>query len=638
MPWRAIAATFLGLSVGVAFCDSASDLNPGPVEAELIAHLNVHRLEDGTTVFARVTRDWKGPDCFLRMGAILEGTVETAEPRKGRSESRLALSFRRAQCDGPDLKPMELLLAAVAQAPADWENVPDAEFKMPVMFMQPNGMNGFGGAGIGGFSLSHMELRGIIHRFPMSRKVQPGDVLDIKGMKLELGTGPNRSSVLSTKNRDVTLDAFTQLLLVPSALVFAPTSQPLLAPDREANVRQESTVALPSAVIPVNDLEVCEPPGCSIDLPSNGGDAQAQNPTSIAIDPLGYKPRALRVLGDFVDEEALAWLGPHDLLFTFNPHTLIRRAGAQATHRVIRAMLLDTQSHSVTRTVDWEIADAGRYLWSLDNRRVLVHVGNELRVYTEGLEVERSIHLQGPLAYVRIAPNGRLMAVATLRERHSPDLHAKMREELGSEPEEDVDVSIVDGGLNMIARASTVSGLRPPTLLNEGQVNLLTQPKMRYRLALTTWDSKAVTLARVASRCTPELSSIAPDLLFLLSCNVATGRTEYRVLGADGKLLMRGEADPFEVGQDVAGNTAHAMFAMKAVHAVRELEQGIEFKATDLESEELRVYRAADGKRLLVAHVDQPITSHGGFALSPDGSQLAVLSRSQIQFFPVPAE
>jgi hypothetical protein len=637
---RVVGTILFGLLNCLAYGASDPDVNPGPVQAELLAQASVHHLQSGATVFARVTRDWKGPDCFLRSGAILEGTVEVADSRKGHGQSRLGLSFHRAQCDGPDMKPFELILAAVAGVPEDWENVPDAQFKMPVMFMQPNGMNGFGGAGLGGFSLSHMELRGVVHHFPTSRNVQPGDVLEIKGMKLDLGMGPNRSSVLSTKNRDVSLDAFTQFLLLPSAaIVFAPENRSVIAPDPAALGKDGSSPPLP-APAPVNDLEVCAPPGCAVDLPATAEELEGRGADSIAIGALGYAPRARRVLDDFGDEEALAWLSPRQMLFTFNPHALIRREGpaSRATHRMIRAVVLDVQSHSVTRAVDWEVTDTRRYLWPLSGSRILVHVGNELRVYTAGLEIEHSIALGGPLAFVQIAPNGKLMAIATLHERHSEELHAKLHSQLGSEPEEDVEVAITDEGLNTIARATTVSGLQPPTLLNEGQVNLLGQPQMHYRLALTTWDNKAVTLARLTSRCTPELSSIAPDLLFLLSCNVATGKSEYRVMRADGKLLLRGEASPRELGHDVAGSHEHAMFVMKAVRATHELAPGIQFKASDLESAELRVYRAGDGKRLLAVHVDEPITSHGGYALSPDGTQLAVLSQSQIQLYPVPSE
>src|SRR5262249_41211405 len=118
----------LGLCACAAWGDSETAKGPGPVEAEFLSRVDVRHLESGKAIFARVTRDWKGPDCSLRSGAIVEGTVETAETRKGRAESKLAVSFHRAQCNGPDMKPMELLLAAISGPPEDWENIPDAEF------------------------------------------------------------------------------------------------------------------------------------------------------------------------------------------------------------------------------------------------------------------------------------------------------------------------------------------------------------------------------------------------------------------------------------------------------------------------------------------------------------------------------
>jgi hypothetical protein len=165
---------------------------------------------------------------------------------------------------------------------------------------------------------------------------------------------------------------------------------------------------------------------------------------------------------DFGSEETVTWLNPTHLLFAFNPHPLIARSASSdvnAPCRMIRAVLLDIENPIMARSVDGEIADTRRFLWPIDGNRVLVHVGNELRVYDENLDVERRISLAGALSFVRIAPNGNLMVIATLRERHSPELHARLHEQLGREPEEDVDVSILNNGLNTIARASTVFNL-----------------------------------------------------------------------------------------------------------------------------------------------------------------------------------
>ncbi len=638
MKSQGVGIVLLGLCLSGAVCQTSPDISAGPVEAELIAPLNVRRLAPGATIFARVTLDWKGLGCTLPTGATLEATVVVAERRKGGSGSQLALSFTRAQCNGSDLKPMELLLAAIAQPPLVWANEPNAILSTPVSVASSAGTvnPAIGITGAGQFTVPEMELRGIIHKFPMSAKVQPGDVLEIRGMKLGLGTGPKRSSVITTKDRDVTLDIYTQLLLVPAALVYS--SNPLTAGTPGSGAKAGVSPTTPAAV-PENDLEVCAPPGCAVDLPVAAMEFAGHDATPIAIHPFGYVPRSRTVLGDFGNEEALTWLSPTHLLFAFNAHPLIRRAwspNSNTLKRVIRAVLLDTNSRTVVRAVDWEITDTRQFLWPLDGNRILVHVGNELRIYGDKLELERSIPVAGPLSFVRVTPNGNLMAIATTRERHSAELHERLRDSTGEEPEEDVDVTILDRGMKNIGRASTVSGLVAPTLLNEGQVNVLSQHGMHYRLALKTWDNKAVTLARFTSSCTPELSSMAPDHLFLLSCSVANGTTEYRVLGASGKVLLRGESGAHDGGQEVVGNQATGMFAIRVVHAESTLSRGVEFSANDLKSEEVRVYRGTDGKRLLAVRMDAPSASRESYAVSPDGTQLAVLSQSEIQLIPMP--
>lgn len=616
---------------------------PGPVQAEFITPISVRKLETGQKIRARVTLDWNNPRCTLRIGAIIEATVEAAVSHKSRGESKLALAFTDAQCNGLDLKPMELLLSAVAEPPEDWAQVPQAQYRAPVMALNSRGQQvaGYGDTGISGFDVTQMELKGITHRFPMSRTVQPGDVLNIRGIKLSLGTGPNRSSVLSSTKRDVVLDEYTQILLVPSSEVFSMAVSSKVPPDvPEANPGDQHA-APAEAPPPVNDLSICAPPGCAVDDPIDAEDLKGDTADAIATGPLGYAPRSRKKMDDLSDDESLIWIDSRHLLFAFDIHPLIRRGnalGMPTTRRMVRAVLLDAQTHEVTRVVDWEITDTRRFIWPLDGKRILVHVGNELRVYGETLDAEHRILLNGQLEFVRISPNGELMAIATLRERHSKKLHAQLREDLGEEPDEDVDVAILDKQFNAIAHASTQSSLQPPTLLNEGQAKLFAQPNMHYRLELGTWDGKTKTLALFTSRCTPELSSVRPDLLFMLSCDVATGALEYRVLDAQGKLLLQGESGPRQIGYQVRGDAERGIFAIKLVYAVREVGHGIEFNARDLEAEEVRVYRVADGKRLFVARVNDPIASHDTYALSPDGAQLAVVSTAEIRLFPLAAK
>ena len=595
-----------------------------PIEAELVAYLNVRHVANGSTVFARVTADWSSDDCPLRRGAILEGKVEAAIPRvTGTHGSSLALTFTRAQCANTDLKPFNLVLAAVAGVQKAWIRR-TSETQIPITTFVREGNLPALGNDVGDQTSTTLEFLGIEHSFPVRTDLRPGDVFYIKGLKLDVGTGPNHSSVLSTAHRDVALDRYTQFLLVPASAVLSEPS---------AGETAVSTPALTAGPTPPPDnIEICEPPGCAVDLPVSAEELAGHATSTIAIGPLGYAPRMHDFEVDFDAEEALAWLGPQELLLAFNPHALIHRSGIpkeRAPIRVIRAVLLDTSERNVLQAVDWELADSGRYLWPLDRNRILVHVGNELRVYSLGLNVESRIPLAGRLAFIRTSPNGQLMAVATLREQHSPELHSKLRDSSGGvEPEEPVDVLILDKEFKTVGGASTSSALLPPTLLNEGQVNLIAQPKMRYRLEMKTWDNNSVTLARFESRCMPQLSSVAPDHLFLVTCNTM-GAMTYRVLRADGKLVLRGTAHPQDVGHDAIGDAQNQIFAVKVVQDNQGLKP---------DTEEVRVYRSSDGKQLMAARVEVSPTNRGSYALSPDGSQLAVLSGTQIRLLSVPAQ
>jgi hypothetical protein len=182
------------------------------------------------------------------------------------------------------------------------------------------------------------------------------------------------------------------------------------------------------------------------------------------------------------------------------------------------------------------------------------------------------------------------------------------------------------------------SNLMAPTLLNEGQVTLSAQSNMRYRISMLTWDNHASVVARFISSCTPELSSIAPDFIFLVTCDKRTQGREYRVLRANGKLALKGDSTLNECGHAAEGSANREAFVVKIVQSTLPVPPGAPLSAAQFSSEELRVYRATDGKRLLAVRVGSPSLSRDGYALAPDASQLAVLTREQIVVYSVPGK
>jgi len=626
------------------------------VEAELMADLEARNLKPGGILYAKVTAEWNGLGCVLRQGAVLEAKVVSVVAHSATSKaSEVALAFTNAQCGQSEMQPFALTLAAVAVPEEDDSSV---SMDMPRALGSAAPSQG-PPSNFRSMTSTNADIwDNMQHWVPVGQVPKAGGVYGIKGLKLSVGTGPEDSSVLSSRDRNVALDKHTVLFLLPEAMSTTngktqggvpaqpSASSPLngaamtglLTRDASGSKNQPGSQKQPREAAD-GDADACAPPDCSIDLPMGEQEGERHTVANISIQGLGYTSRLQKEMAALNHDESLTYLGPTELLVTFNPHPLVPRHGltnSGSTVRVIRAALVDVNNRKVIRTVDWNLADTKQYLWLLAHHRVLVHVGSELRVYGSGLKVETTIPLDGALSFVRTDPAGKTIAFGIIHERHTPELHAKLQEGQQQEPEEDVQIRVLNEKFDSIATAMSTSGRMPPTLLNEGEVKLLLQRDKRIHLVMHTWDNQWRSLARFDSSCTPLLSSMAPDLLFIVTCDGTTGGREYRVMRPDGKLILRGESSLAELGHAAIGNEDTKEFAVKIVNSNEPVLPGTVFRPADLEAEQLGVYRAADGKRSFSVRVSDPTASDGGYALAPDGNQLAVLTRDRIDVYALP--
>jgi hypothetical protein len=633
----------LGLTAALVLCwatVSAEKLaKPGadPVQAELMADLHARLLKVGQPVYARVKVEWRSPGCVLKNGAVLEAHVVSVVPSiKPVKASEVGLAFTKAQCGNMKMGPFNLLLSAVAAPPED-SDLGNLSENLPVLAMSgESGQIILNSMRINNDQISPIYLEPLIPRMEM------GDVYRVKGLKLSVGTGPENSSILTSKDHDVALEKHSLLLLVPAQWTIARASGEAgtAQPESGEPAARIPAVARTAALLPLNDIDLCAPPQCNVALPSGNTIDVGHAAGTISIRELGYSPRPQRDAFNFVHDEVLAYLGPRELLVAFNPHELVSRDAQRpgSTVRIIRAAVVDTETHRVTHTIDWEMFDRWQYLWPLADGRVLVHVGSELRVYGQGLQMQSRLPLDGPLAFVRVTPDGGFMAVGVLHERHTPELHAQLRDNLNGDPEEDVNILVLNRNFETVAKSTVQSNLMAPTLLNEGQVTLSAQSNMRYRISMLTWDGHASVVARFSSSCTPELSSIAPDLIFLVSCDKQNGGREYRLLRANGKLVLKGDSTLNDCGHAAEGSANQQAFVVKIVQSTLPVPPGAPMSASQFSTEELRVYRATDRKRLLSVRAAPPSLSRDGYALAPDASQLAVLTRDQLEVYSVPSK
>lgn len=287
------AALALCCSAGVA----ATVAKPGitPVQAELMQDIHARLLKPGGLVFARVTADWHSSECVLGTGSTLEGhvidVVAHVKAPKGSmpKASVVSIAFTRAQCGGPEMKPFGLLLSAMAAPPHD-EDMGLMSESLPVML---TGTANIGGAAV----LASMHTSAYVNygyetemnQFPVSPQMQMGYVSGIRGLKLSVGTGDENSTVLSEKDRDVSLEKHTLILLIPNEgtvprLTVDPNGVQGMASTANSSAASSSVPAPP----PVEDVDLCVPPQCSQALPAGDATDVAKAAATISIGPLGY--------------------------------------------------------------------------------------------------------------------------------------------------------------------------------------------------------------------------------------------------------------------------------------------------------------------------------------------------------------
>jgi hypothetical protein len=136
--------------------------------------------------------------------------------------SEVGLAFTGAQCGDMKMGPFNLLLSAIAAPPED----SDLGIKL-----QLAGSGHVGCIRAGRFSIvcvsAMIVLAGAspeVYLFPLIPRMEMGDVYHIKGLKLSVGTGPENSSILTSKDHDVSLEKHSLLLLVPAQWTIARAS------------------------------------------------------------------------------------------------------------------------------------------------------------------------------------------------------------------------------------------------------------------------------------------------------------------------------------------------------------------------------------------------------------------------------
>jgi hypothetical protein len=208
----------------------------------------------------------------------------------------------------------------------------------------------------------------------------------------------------------------------------------------------------------------------------------------------------------------------------------------------------------------------------------------------------------------------------------------------GQEPEEDVNIRVVDATLKSVVNVTRSSRAQPPVLLDTGELQTTNAGGTRWRITEHTWAGQQRDLVRVNSTCRPQISSLPPSSLFVVGCEVNEYGRWFRVLNEAGKPVLKGRSSSDELEQAASGSATGRTFAVGVAKVARARMASDVFHAADLKSQFVSVYNSLDGKRLLAVTLPSPVPTLQTFALSPDGTQLVVIQADQIALYRVSKE
>ncbi len=596
-----------------------------PIQTELVGPLDISRLKVGSPVLAKLAVPWSGAGCQLRVGSILGGHVAEIEPRtKQNRVSRLTVLFDSADCGGTPSTPFPTTLVALLAGTLGG----DTSLTEGQPLADAVGLAVAGGIRSADAASAITDYSPLPTR-KLPSQVLPGQVVGLSRIQLSVGSGVKGGSVLSSPNHDLRLEAATHLILMPRPAETAAATVP------PPNVPRTSPPPAAPTPDPVDETDLCLS-DCS-SVPSTGLASLPSAPAlTLAIKPLGYSPKENREVTSFGYDASITYLDAHDLLFTFDPHKLRERGGGfrHEGFRTVRAVIVDPSTQTVKRVLDWRVQGEGRYIWRVGDDRLLVHVGRQLRLFGPDLSPIRAVSLPGSLAWLSAAPSGNHFAVGIYDERHSPEVHQHLLDVTGEDPEEDIDVQLYDGELNLLLSSPRSSSSHAPVLSDLGEIRTRLISHTQWQISEYRWDRTDHKIARTTSSCRPRITTLPSGYLFVIGCDSTPGILWYRMLRPDGHPVLKGHSPSAEIEQ-ASTSVSPDEFALRIVKALRPMSPGQPFRRTDIESQVISVYRTSDGHRLFSTSAAEVPMAEQSFALSPEGNQVALIGDSAIRFYAV---
>ncbi|MGB8534767.1 MAG: hypothetical protein WCD57_00010 [Acidobacteriaceae bacterium] len=609
-------------------CLSGASAQEAPIEAQLSQTLAGDQLKIGSSFVLQVMASWQQADCRLASGALLHATVQTVMQTNRHTQG--VTFIVEAPCGG-DRKPLEPVLTSLLAAPRIQEEVE----QFPSFPSLGGGNRPASSASLNPLDVSKPTSFDVGHTTTLKTEQLPktvtlGQVWHLPHVKLLLPSGGSTASAIATEKSSLHLPAKTIFILQ----VVRQGNQPVRLVPAVADHSVPKVLRSPDPFIGTCRVGSCTLYPAPLGAPPFGFQ-RAGDPLDLS--PLGMRSESDREVSRLEQRTTVHFLSNGEVLVTFPTHELLRHTKDERptdNPQQVRAILFNTATRSVDRMEQWIIEDHNVYVWPF-GRNLLVHEGRFLKLYGPGLQELASFPLDLPLASLRASPDGEHLLIGELRELHSWEDHQMLVDTLVRGPQEEVRWSLLDRNLKPTRTLGTSSNFVPtPILLDGGMIELRKGEGADWFLVGKAWDSSSEKqLGILRSSCFPVLDNTSPDLLAATTCD-PSGKTMRTVLTRENGLPV---IDQTSTRQDspssVTGSSASATVALMLTRIAGDWDQGRVFRFSMIKTQRIEVFGSEDGALLASIPLSDAEHSSNAFALSPNGSVLALVAGHHLTLY-----
>lgn len=375
--------------------------------------------------------------------------------------------------------------------------------------------------------------------------------------------------------------------------------------------------------------------------------ARPAAPLRIPLAPLGFQPIAVDFLlagssmltVDFVDRD--------HLLVTFAVRRLMKRDPADPVDdddRTIGAFLVELPSGRVLARTDWRLHDRSQYLWNLGHGRFMLRVRDQISMIApmdpansdDPFRPAPLLHIDRHIVAILVSPDCDLLTLETTKWAMGSG-EASQGFSADPAPVQINFYRLSDSGPPpaklLVSSAGTIRTKTAVALpmTTAGRLDVLDGGKDRWFFNFDEHAGKVDELAAFDSSCFPRPIFVGHGEFIAFGCRGGTDKIDLAGFNLKGEEMWQQNFYDTHVSPTFSFAPEAGRFAMGRTIVSGDFDAEMPLPASVVTGQEVRVYQSYDGKLLFKTDLTPVERAGQNFALSSDGTRLAVVRETLVR-------